>query len=136
MEINSFHGEYDFLSNFHIHPVEFERKIYPSSEHAFQAAKTTREEDREKIRQAKSPGQAKRMGRKVELRHDWHSIQLETMRAILVAKFADPGLRQKLLATSPAQLVEGNTWNDTFWGVCRGKGQNHLGRLLMEIRDS
>jgi predicted NAD-dependent protein-ADP-ribosyltransferase YbiA (DUF1768 family) len=56
---------------------------------------------------------------------------------LLRQKFTDPGLRARLLATGTALLREGNWWRDTFWGVDQrtGAGQNHLGRLLMEIRD-
>ena len=39
-----------------------------------------------------------------------------------------------LLDTGGAVLIEGNTWNDTFWGACNGKGLNHLGRILMTLR--
>ena len=39
-----------------------------------------------------------------------------------------------LLATGKATLVEGNSWGDTFWGVCRGKGKNMLGKILMRVR--
>jgi predicted NAD-dependent protein-ADP-ribosyltransferase YbiA (DUF1768 family) len=49
-------------------------------------------------------------------------------------KFSHPELRQKLLDTGSCTLVEGNTWGDTFWGVCDGVGENHLGKLLMTIR--
>ena len=57
------------------------------------------------------------------------------MRTCLIEKFSDPVLRDKLMATGNCQLIEGNTWGDRYWGVCDGVGQNHLGRLLMEIRD-
>jgi len=50
-------------------------------------------------------------------------------------KFENPLLRAMLLATEDAVLVEGNTWNDTFWGVCRGRGENWLGRILMQVRE-
>lgn len=50
-------------------------------------------------------------------------------------KYTVPYLREKLLATGDAELVEGNTWGDRFWGVCNGVGQNWLGRLLMQVRD-
>lgn len=51
-----------------------------------------------------------------------------------VVKFAEPGLQAKLLETGNEELVEGNYWGDTFWGVCRGRGENHLGKLLMKVR--
>ena len=57
-------------------------------------------------------------------------------RAQLTSDQFDPGteLGEKLKATGDGQIVEGNTWGDTFWGVCGGRGQNWLGRLLMERR--
>jgi hypothetical protein len=72
----------------------------------------------------------------VILRADWEDIRLEVMLNLLRQKFA-PGseLRTKLETTTPHELVEGNTWGDTFWGVCNGVGQNNLGRLLMQVRD-
>jgi ribA/ribD-fused uncharacterized protein len=84
-----------------------------------------------------NPGDAKRFGRRhIVVRPDWDSIKLEVMRAILEIKFQHPGLRQKLLDTGNAELVEENNWGDTFWGTDANtkKGQNHLGRIIMEIR--
>ena len=57
------------------------------------------------------------------------------MHSVLQAKFAVPALRDALLATGDAELVEGNTWGDTYWGVCGGRGRNQLGRTLTRIRD-
>ena len=56
------------------------------------------------------------------------------MRDLLVQKFGSGQLREKLLATGDAELVEENTWGDTFWGVCNGRRENMLGTLLMDIR--
>lgn len=132
--INHFHGEYDWLSNFWFSPVELEGATYPTVEHAFQAAKTRDADDRLKIQQSASPGQAKRLGRKVLLRADWEQVKVEIMRDLLRKKFADQQLADLLRATGNRELIEGNTWNDRFWGVCRGVGKNWLGRLLMEVR--
>jgi ribA/ribD-fused uncharacterized protein len=132
--IDRFDGENAFLSNFFQHELEFEGRRWPSSEHAFQACKTTDPAEQERIRAARSPGSAKALGKKVRLRRDWDSERVASMEAVLRAKFADPQLRARLLGTGDAELVEGNSWNDTFWGVCRGRGQNWLGKLLMKIR--
>jgi hypothetical protein len=134
MTINSFSGDYSFLSNFHLCKISYEGKEYPSSEHAFQAAKTTNEAEREKIRLAKRPGSAKALGKKVSLRKDWNFLRADFMKKVLQIKFSDPELQALLLATGEEQLIEGNTWGDTFWGVCHGKGENRLGKLLMQIR--
>lgn len=56
------------------------------------------------------------------------------MRDLLRTKFADPGMRRALELTGDALLVHGNSWRDHFWGECAGKGENWLGRLLMEVR--
>lgn len=148
--INSFRGEYRFLSNFWPAKVEMDGQIYPTVEHAYQAAKTTDENRRGIIRLAISPGIAKRYGSQVELRPGWDLLKLPLMESLLRQKFGlDPlrsivsgrevcrfheDLRVKLISTHPEMLVEGNSWGDTFWGVCAGHGSNHLGRLLMKVR--
>ena len=108
---------------------------YPTVEHAYQAAKTTDGVARERIRRAVTPGDAKSAGGSVTLRSDWDDVKVDVMRDLLVQKFSDRRLWDWLLETAPLELVEGNTWGDTFWGVCNGEGQNMLGRLLMDIRD-
>lgn len=108
---------------------------YPTVEHAYQAAKTLSPYQRDLIAGLPRPAQAKAAGRRVDLRPDWPAVRLPTMHALLVQKFA-PGtpLARRLDATGDRLLVEVNHWGDTFWGVCDGAGENHLGRLLMEIR--
>jgi N-glycosidase YbiA len=82
-----------------------------------------------------TPGKAKQMGRKLQVRDGWDGMKLQVMEALLRQKFADPVLRQKLLDTGDAHLEEGNSWGDVWYGVCNGVGENHLGKLLMAIRD-
>jgi len=132
--ISSFRGDHAFLSNFHPSPVAFEGDTYPTVEHAFQAAKSLDPEVRRRIGSAPTPAAAKARGKRCELRPDWERVKLGVMEACLRAKFADPALRARLLATGDEELVEENRWNDRYWGTCRGKGQNHLGKLLMKIR--
>ena len=105
-KIEKFEGEYRFLSNFHYCDVTLDGEVYDSLEHAYQAAKTTDPMERLKIRTYSSPGAAKKIGRTVTLRQDWDE-----------------------------ELIEGNWWGDTYWGVCNGVGENHLGKLLMKIRE-
>ena len=134
--IDSFSGEYRFLSNFYQPEVEFEGMMYPSTEHAYQAAKTLDLKSRAMF-QGGTAGQAKRLGQVIILRDDWtnDNVKISVMYAVLLDKFTrHQDLRKQLIATSPNELIEGNTWNDTFWGVCDGKGKNHLGKLLMSIR--
>lgn len=132
--IESFFGRYRFLSNFYPCEMDVAAVRYPTLEHAFQAEKTTNMTEREIIRNAKTPGQAKALGRRVTLRENWNEIRVDVMRELLGIKFSDKVLRALLLDTGDAQLVEGNTWGDVFWGVCEGRGENMLGKLLMEIR--
>lgn len=107
---------------------------YPTVEHAYQAAKTLDIHQRDQIAAAEGPGVAKSLGRSVTMRTDWNEVKLGIMEFLLRQKFYYEPLRSQLLATGNAELIEGNTWNDTFWGVCRGRGHNHLGRLLMKVR--
>jgi ribA/ribD-fused uncharacterized protein len=134
--IDSFVGEYRFLSNFSPSLLVIDGLSYPTVEHAFQALKTENPTEREIVRTARTPGQAKKLGRRVTLRSDWNTVRVSVMKMLLEKKFSDKVLRSELLATGDAELVEGNYWNDTFWGVCRGRGENWLGKLLMEIRSS
>lgn len=133
--IDSFNGKYRFLSNFYPSKVSLDGWEFPTVEHAFQAAKTLDGNKRRQIQQAAKPGDAKRLGRTVNLRADWEDAKIDVMRQLLRRKFSDPFLLSQLLTTGTEELVEGNWWRDTFWGVCNGVGENHLGKLLMEIRE-
>lgn len=133
--IRDFHGQYAFLSNFYTSNITYQGKTYPSVEHAFQAAKCVNESDKIRIQQAPTPGMAKRIGRKVSLIPNWDETRIGVMETLLREKFKDPVLQNQLIQTAPATLIEGNHWNDTFWGVCNGIGENHLGKLLMKIRN-
>ena len=81
------------------------------------------------------PAEARRAGQKLPMRTDWESVKIDVMFRCLKEKFKDPELREKLIDTGDEELIEGNWWGDTFWGVCQGKGENHLGKLLMTIRE-
>lgn len=133
--IDSFSGDYSFLSNFYLVDVEFDGEVYPSVEHAYQAAKTHDISAREVIRNATSPGRAKRLGKAVEIHSEWDKTKISIMNELLVKKFQDPELRLMLMNTEGSDLLEGNYWGDTFWGVCNGVGKNHLGQILMSIRN-
>lgn len=134
MDIESFSGEYRFLSNFYPCPVNLDGLQFPSVEHAYQAAKTLDPDARLAISLLPKPGQAKHAGKALQLRAGWDGMRLDVMRGLLLQKFAYTPFANALKATHPWGLIEGNNWGDTFWGVCNGRGKNHLGRLLMEIR--
>lgn len=132
--IDSFDKEFSFLSNFFPCEVEFEGMTFGSTEHAFVAAKTLDRTLREQVQAIREPGKVKRFGRRLKLREDWEQVKLDVMLELLRKKFSIPELREALLATGDAELIEGNYWRDFFWGVCQGVGTNHLGRLLMQVR--
>jgi ribA/ribD-fused uncharacterized protein len=135
MSITRFNGEYDFLSNFYLCPILFEGITFPSTEHAFQAAKTLNLDDRKRIANLSTPGKAKREGRKLKLQPNWDKIKVGIMDFILRVKFQKGTvLAQKLIDTGNEDLIEGNDWADTFWGKCGGVGHNMLGELLVKIR--
>jgi ribA/ribD-fused uncharacterized protein len=124
-----------WLSNFYPVNIEIGCHHWPSSEHAYQAAKTLDYDERMAIKAARTPGQAKKLGRKVTMRPDWDKIKRHEMKCILRLKFSLPGLKELLLQTGDGYLEETNHWGDTYWGVCNGVGQNNLGHVLMEIRE-
>jgi len=133
--IRRFKYAYDFLSNFYMVPVEFEGILYPSSEHAYQAAKTDDEGTKRFIAGLLKPEQAKSHGKRIKAIPDWNARRIEVMEKVLRAKFSqNPHLAMLLRKTGDAELVEGNFWRDRFWGVYRGEGENNLGKLLMKLR--
>ena len=140
--INRFDGEYSFLSNFAHRPITIKGKTWVTVEHIFQAAKTLDEDMREQIRIASTPGIAKQMGRKVHLRSDWEQIKQDVMLKSVRLKFRQyPGLKEHLLSTKDAILIEGNKWHDNTWGDCQCpkcqkiEGENLLGQILMQVRE-
>ena len=132
--IDKFAYKYSFLSNFYMIYVHYEGLTYVNAEAAFQAAKLLNNEDRKRFT-TMNPKMAKQEGRRVPLREDWEEIKDDVMYNVCKAKFENSELAEKLLATGDEELVEGNTWNDTYWGVCNGVGENKLGKILMRIRD-
>jgi len=138
--INSFQGEYRFLSNFWPCCIVWEGMVYPSLEHAYAASKTDDHSVREKIRNCPTPGEAKEYlaDHNMKPANSWTITKKRlVMEALLFRKFGgqEPFLTRALIATGDAELIEGNTWDDHFWGVCNGIGENHLGKLLMKVRD-
>jgi ribA/ribD-fused uncharacterized protein len=141
--IEKFTGQYRFLSNFWICDIFFvpahldcnEMFHAISVEHAFQAMKAASVEDVRSVLACETPGDAKHKGKEIKLRSGWDKIKNAEMEALLYKKFQIPELKMSLMLTTGAELIEGNSWGDTYWGVCAGIGQNNLGKLLMKIRD-
>lgn len=141
---------YRFLSNFYVEPFKLSLRVgktlwkpreFITGEHAFQAAKATNAKDFNAIADAKTPSQAKALGRSCQLRPDWEVEKLDVMRQVLDAKFSmesDCIATDWLLATGDALLVEGTWWHDVVWGVDLNTegtpGRNLLGVLLMARR--
>lgn len=142
MVIQEFRGVHRFLSNFFPCNIEYAGLKFGSVEHAYQYAKFELNPTvREKILKCITPGDAKRASRLYSsaIRKDWNSVKLQIMEQLLREKFSDKNLHLKisLIQTGDEEIVEGNKWGDTFWGVDMriGKGENNLGKLLMEIRE-
>jgi nicotinate (nicotinamide) nucleotide adenylyltransferase len=134
--IAKFREEFSFLSNFYPCDVSYNKITYKNAEAAFQAQKTLDPDERLSFSNL-SGAQSKSKGRSVLLRKDWDEIKLTVMEEIVRAKFTqNPNLAQMLSATGDRLIEEGNSWNDRYWGVDvkSGKGENHLGQILMKIR--
>jgi ribA/ribD-fused uncharacterized protein len=141
--IRCFQGKYEFLSNFFVREIVYKDVRFLTTEHAFQWDKTTDPDEQRIVLAASTPGKVKRLGRQVTMRPDWAQLRFKTMFDINMAKFTQHlDLKENLLATEDAVLVEGNNWHDNFWGDCvcsrcaNITGLNHLGKTLMQVRES
>jgi len=129
-----FRGQYNFLSNFYPCAVHDDYGLqYSCVEAAFQASKVIGIEERMKFT-FMDGSSAREMGRKVKLRDDWELVKVPIMDRLLQEKFSNTVLRELLMGVTD-EIVEDNTWSDTFWGRCNGKGENILGKLITNIRD-
>jgi ribA/ribD-fused uncharacterized protein len=140
-QIKEFRYQYNFLSNFSRDPVLYKETLFMTSEHAYQWAKCENDTDRLMVLSRSNPTDAKSYGHKIKCDiKKWDSNKVNIMEEILRCKFSDETLKQKLLDTGDAELIEGNYWHDQWWGdcycpKCKNKpGQNNLGKLLMKLR--
>ncbi len=144
--INTFSGRWRFLSNFYPAKIEYRGIIYPSVENFYVAMKIKEDQVidhkfisvqdcQEMISRIKDPSTVKKLGKVLKVRKDWDSVKLKIMEWAVNEKFKDPELEKMLIDTGNEELVEGNWWNDTYWGVCNGVGGNNLGKILMRVRD-
>lgn len=130
--IDRFDGQYRFLSNFYEAPLLFRGLVFGNAEAAFHSQKCPQ---RAKQFQGLNASQAKQLGRQVVIRPDWDKVRDQVMYEVVFEKFSQNSkIRERLITTGEAMLVEGNTWNDRYWGVCNGIGQNKLGKILMRVR--
>jgi len=134
-KINGFEGEYRFLSNFWPCKIEWQGQEFQCSEALYMAFKSGDPADFARFAPLDAR-EAKKLGKTVVLRADWDQAKISIMRNVLALKFRqNADLREKLLATGEAELIEKNWWRDEFWGVCNGVGENWLGRMLSELRE-
>lgn len=136
--ITSFRGKYNFLSNFYDAPILFNNIVYKSVEYAYQCDKMINQENHDLVYNEYTPGRAKQLANKLPVKKTWNTeYKLKLMNELLILKFTQHlDLRKKLIDTKDYTLIENNNWGDVFWGVCNNKGENFLGRLLMNIRDN
>jgi ribA/ribD-fused uncharacterized protein len=138
MIISEFQGEHRWLSNHVLARIVYDGHEFPTVEHAYVYSKTLVKEEQDFFLSEMtemSPGQAKRIGKSLTLRPDWDLVRLDIMRDMTTQKYNIPYYRTKLLETGDAEIVEGNTWGDTFWGKCNGVGENNLGKIIMSVRE-
>ena len=143
---------FGFLSHFHPAPIWLDDEIWPTVEHYYQAQKSADSAYRQAIREAVTPGAAKRLAappdapkpasqkswfrlQGAQPRADWSEVKLDLMRKGDWAKFSqNRQLAERLLATGQAKLIEDSS-SEPFWGTGRdGLGLNWAGRVLMEVR--
>ena len=132
MEINNLRGS--FLSNFYESSIELDGIVYRNAEAAYQAMKSN--DSLVKVKFINLNGaSAKALGKRIELRKDWNDIKLDIMYEIVKAKFIqNPTIAKLLIDTNDKVIIEGNNWGDIYWGICNGKGENNLGKILMKVR--
>lgn len=132
--INDQWGEF---SNFALYIIKLDGKLWPTVEHYFQAQKFIDTAYKEKIRKTNSPMMAATLGRdrRHKIREDWDTARNSVMKKALLAKFTHhQKLKELLLSTQDAKLIE-HTDNDNYWGDGGdGRGKNQLGQTLMQIR--
>lgn len=140
-----FRDQYFFLSNFYETPVtvpidrahpEKGYLTFRNAEAAYQAYKCEGDKEAMKSFTTLYGADAKRAGYHTAVAdiEAWKNKRLDAMRYVLTAKFTQNKELAKQLMAVTEPIIEENFWNDTFWGVCHGRGENHLGRLLEEIR--
>lgn len=133
--ILGFFGEYRWLSNFHTDSVVIGELSFCCSEQAYMWYKTDSLQHKAELMLITSPKDIKAFGRTVPLKPYWNELHRDNaMCSVILHKFMNPVLKTKLLETGDAYLEETNTWNDCYWGVCKGVGQNKLGQILMHTR--
>ena len=151
--ITSFKGKYEFLDPAYYCLAGYNGVIYNSAEAAFLASQYDDPYFRSMFRNPSLPiWRARELCKRLQKRRDWTpELSLDLTRQITFDKFCrSPNLRSLLLATRRELIVAENNWHEQFWGRCicnirPGKygrkdaclvpGSNHLGKILMSVRD-
>ena len=135
--IHKFENETAFLSNFEPVQIEYNGMVYPSVENAYQSAKSDNM-DWKTFCLTCEAREVKKKSKDYELVENWEEIKIDVMHRCLIKKFSQTEFMTKLVATGNQNIQEGNYWGDDFWGinlkVNPNVGENHLGRLLMNLR--
>lgn len=134
--IESFRGDYRFLSNFYPRSFVDKKGIeWATVEHYYQASKTDNIIWFRKIQLASSPFKAKKWGQECPVKETWDTEKELVMYYAVTEKFKqNEDIRIKLLETGDEEIEEGNDWGDVTWGTVDGEGQNLLGKILMRVR--
>ena len=135
--ILGFTGEYRWLSNFWRleYPIEVNGYNFYTTENLYQAFKCAKIDDFPYFADI-TPGEAKKLGRTIEIIDGWDSMKLDVMKELQIIKYSQPKFRDLLIKTGDRYIEETNNWNDVFYGVCNGIGENHLGKIIMDIRNN
>lgn len=137
--IREFKNEFRWLSNFYPVKIILDGVQFQSIEHAYMSQKSDDIKWKNFCSNYNSKaGDVKKQSRTIKLKSNWDEIKLEVMKECIRQKFSQEPFRTKLLKTGNEHIQEGNMWNDKFWGVClkTNKGENNLGKLIMDIRTS
>lgn len=133
-------NNYPEFSNFWEEPFEIDGITYKTNEHWYQSQKATNAVDEEWVRISKTPGISKKRGRQIECRREWEVIKINVMWKGLKTKFSQHKYLNELLqSTGESDIIEETVWHDRYWGICicdkcDNRGENWLGRLLVQLR--
>ena len=139
-----FRGKYYWASNFAFSPIKYKigndekETIFPTAEHLYQALKyIDKPEVMRIISNLQSPVDAKRIGKEIPANSEYlkEDYRLSTMKTVMDLKYKIPLFRAYLLSTKDQEIIHDVYHNDTFFGKANGNGLNHLGIILMEIRE-
>ena len=132
---------YGCFSNFSLHSIQIGGAVWQTSEHYYQAQKFVGTKDQlllcQRIYDAPSPEIAAAIGRDPihSVRPDWDDVKTSIMYNAVLVKFITYGDLKKILLSTGEQMIIENSPTDTYWGCgSDGRGQNHLGKILMRIR--